>query len=386
MLCSVLRNLTLCLAFVIALLSTQCFCIDEEGRDTKLLHACRGGRTRPRRHPKVGAASYSRPPLPDGDQHAVTDRASAYLSSAELLGTATSGMSVGALYFAYHSDPVRALKYVAAVSRSAASLKRHDPGIPVAVLTNAINPSSQDFAAIDIFLPIQDEDILEGSASKKGRQWWTRTLYLNATPFDVTIQIDSDRTICSSIASVFRFITGYDMLHVSVGTLPSFDNGVMIYRKGARFQVLLDIWLQVLERNGKVGDDQAPLADAIMEANKQIDFRSGVLPPTFQAKHAPAVGEGWRTPTAMHTLVLKGDVKIVAGDQSLCDLLAQDAPQMRIAVYNSSAPPGQRHKVALSQEECNAMLHGRCRTKEMHWNAAFEQVLEVTDYKTKSRA
>ena len=90
----------------------------------------------------------------------------------------------------------------------------------------------------------------------------------------------------------------------------------------------------------------------------------------------------------MHTLVITGDVKIAAGDKAVCDLLAQNAPHMRIVVYNSSIPVGQRHKVALSKEECNSMLHGRCRINEMHWNASlslFGDVLELSGYITKSR-
>ena len=323
-------------------------------------------------------------------EHLITDHRRIRMRTVRNIRKNTSRPETfGALYFAYHRDPIQAARYVAAVARSASSLKQHNPSMPVAVLTNARNLSGLDAtsrSAIDIFLPIQDKDIIEGHAFKKGRQWWTRTLYLNSTPFDVTIQIDSDRTVCSSIASVQSSIAGFDSLHVSVGTLPSFDNGVMVYRRGQRFQVLIDIWLRILERTDKVGDDQAALAEALGEANKQIGFRSGVLPPTYQAKHAPAVGLGWGASTAMHTLVITGDVKIAAGDKALCDLLAQNAPHMRIAVYNSSMPAGQRHKVALSKEECNSMLHGRCRTNEMHWNASlFGDVLELSDYITKSR-
>ena len=117
-----------------------------------------------------------------------------------------------------------------------------------------------------------------------------------------------------------------------------------------------------------------------------IGFRSGVLPPTYQAKYVPAVGLDWGAPTDMHTLVITGDVKIAAGGKDLCELLARNAPHTRAAIYSSSMPAGQRLKVALSKEECNAMLHGKCRTNEMHWNASlFEEVLEISDYITKSR-
>ena len=324
------------------------------------------------------------------EEHVLTDHRRTRMRPARNVRKNTSRPETfGALYFAYHRDPVQAAGYVAAVAKSASSLKQHNPSMPVAVLTNARNLSGLDATSqsvIDIFLPIQDKDIIEGHAFKKGRQWWTRTLYLNATPFDVTVQIDSDRTVCSSIASVHSSIDGFDSLHVSVGTLPSFDNGVMVYRRGQRFQTLVDIWLRILESTDKVGDDQAALAEALGEANKRIGFRSGVLPPSYQAKHAPAVGLGWAAPTAMHTLVITGDVKIAAGDKALCDLLAQNTPHMRIAVYNSSMSAGQRHKIALSKEECNSMLHGRCRTNEMHWNASlFGNVLELSDYITKSR-
>ena len=34
---------------------------------------------------------------------------------------------------------------------------------------------------------------------------------------DVTLQLDSDRTVCSSIEHLTTLIQGYDMLHVSAG-------------------------------------------------------------------------------------------------------------------------------------------------------------------------
>ena len=287
-------------------------------------------------------------------------------------------MPFGALYFAYHVDPVRAAEYVTAVATSAASLKRHNPDIPVAVLTNArLSPESApgNSTFIDTFLPIRDEDIMVGSDAKRQRQWWTRTLYLNATPFDVTIQIDSDRTICSSIKRVLDFVRGYDMLHVSVSILPAFDNGVMVYRKDARFQVLLDYWLRDMALRNKVGDDQPSLARALDLAHKTIGFKSGVLPPTYQTKMIPAVGQQWVNATASHSLVLSGDVKIVAGGLGLCNVAARYAPQQRVVVQNKTM-----QAVALTQGECDELLSGKCRPKEMHWEGRSDGVIERTEY------
>jgi hypothetical protein len=87
-------------------------------------------------------------------------------------------------------------------------------------------------------------------------------LHLIHSPYDLTLQIDADRTICGDISPVFDYLQplpkeaslssssnmkngegheyqdtdhyDYDVLQVSVGILPSFDNGVIAYRKGRK--------------------------------------------------------------------------------------------------------------------------------------------------------
>jgi hypothetical protein len=288
--------------------------------------------------------------------------------------------TLGALYFAYNQDPDRAAGYVAAVAKSAASLKRHDQSIPVAVLTNAKDLAGlheQHYSVIDYFLPIQDKDIVQGRAAKQGRQWWTRTLYLNHTPFDVTLQLDSDRSVCSSVKHLRTLIRGYDMLHVSVGVLPIFDNGVMVYRNNAKFQAMHRRWLEGMERDAKVGDDQPALIRALDDVSDEIGFKSGVLPPIFQVKLAPAVGEQWGSSSASHSLVLNGDVKIVAGTETQCDLPARNASRPRVVVTNIN-----QSSLVFSQNECNDFMGGRCRTKEMDWEGTFD-VMSRAEYVSK---
>ena len=144
----------------------------------------------------------------------------------------------------------------------------------------------------------------------------------------------------------------------------------MVYRNNANFQALHGRWLEVMERNNKTGDDQRALALALNSLPEEFGFQSGVLPRTYQFKLIPAVGEQWATAVASHTLVLTGDVKIVAGGEKTCELASRHAPRPRVVAFNKSK--SQAYATVLSQGECNSFLEGRCRTKEVYWNDAFD--------------
>ena len=245
--------------------------------------------------------------------------------------------------------------------------------MPVAIATNIELDVGHEF---DRHILIKEEHIVPGSRAKQGRQWWTRTLYLNETPFYVTLQIDSDRTVCSAVDDVFSYACDYDMLHVSVGILPAFDNGVFVYRKGPRFQRLLDVWLHQMAHDGthpKVGDDQLALARAL-DTFAIGDFKSAVLPPAYQVKLRPALGQQWGTARMPHTLVVDGDVKIVSGSLEHCKFLSI-SKEPRVLVNNNGSP-----SVAMSMDECNAVLKCLCIPKELNWQRRSHAVLARPDY------
>jgi hypothetical protein len=271
------------------------------------------------------------------------------------------------VYFGYHQDPNRSLQYVETISRSAKKLSESNAGLNISVITNAAI-SAQHSARLGFSSVVQ----IEEEHIYPGRQWWTRILYLNATPYDYTLAIDSDRMVCADISAVFTYLESYDILGVSAGILPALDNGVLAYKKGSKFNRLISTWMHYQEKIGQFGNDQPALGKAIDRLPMLI---SGVLPPTWQAKFIPAQGQTWQGTNVSRTLVLHGVVKIVAGG-SCPELMVEDeAP--RIIAHDVSQTPQFRR--VHSEAECEAFLAGRCSHPELDWAFNFD-VMPRSEY------
>ena len=228
--------------------------------------------------------------------------------------------SRGVVYFGYHEDANRSLQYVEAISRSAKKLSETNAGLNISVITNAvISPLQSAALGFASIVHIKEDHIYPG------RQWWTRILYFNATPYDYTLAIDSDRMVCADISAVFAYLDSYDILGVSAGILPALDNGVLAYKKGWKFNRLISTWMHYQMRLGQFGNDQPSLGIAIDRLPMLI---SGILPPTWQAKFIPAQGQTWRSTNASRTLVLHGSVKIVAGGACPEIMKEDEAPRV----------------------------------------------------------
>ena len=256
----------------------------------------------------------------------------------------------GALYFGYHADLNTSLAYVATIAKSAQSIKKYSPNIKIAIASNA--PVTD--AVFDDVIHIPESMIFPG------RHWWTRIVSLNETPYDYTLSIDSDRIVCSNISQGFDFLEDYDMLHVSAGILPAFDNGVMFYKRGDKFNALVQKWMEFQLKYNQFGNDQYTLAEAI---DASPGFSSGVLQPAWQVKYMPAKGLGWGKDTNIsRTLVIHGEIKIAAG--SLC-FVDSDIQRSRLYAWDKNKDPPRQ--IVYSQQECDLFLDGLCENIELDW-------------------
>lgn len=275
--------------------------------------------------------------------------------------------SRGVVYFGYHQDADRTMQYVETISRSAKKLYETNAGMNISVITNAaISPQQWAALGFSSVVHIKEEHVYPG------RQWWTRILYLNATPYDYTLAIDSDRVVCADISAVFTYLESYDILGVSAGVLPAFDNGVLAYKKGAKFNQLISTWIHYQEKTGQFGNDQPSLGKAI---DRLPMLTSGVLPPTWQAKFIPAQGQTWRGTNASRTLVLHGSVKIVAG--GACSEIMKEDEAPRVIAHDIFQTP--QFKRVHSEAECHAFLAGRCSHPELDWEFDFD-VMPRSEY------
>lgn len=221
------------------------------------------------------------------------------------------------------------------------------------------------------------------------RQWWTRMMYLNNTPYEYTLSIDSDRFVCNDISEGFEILINgyrgksYDLLEVSGGVLPAFDNGVIFFRKGWKFNKLIEIWMRFQSAWNKYGNDQGCLANAlefIREKKKSSmrNFNVGILPPTWQVKSIPAVGQNWGTAKYSRTLVISGEIKIVASTS--CQVFAPVNDSRRRIYTTSYSKETKKSIIVYSQSECDKVLGNKCTHSEIDWKSPGYHVLDRQDY------
>ena len=153
-------------------------------------------------------------------------------------------ISFGITYFGYSSNLVRVRKYINDITVSAWGLKQHNPNVSVALFTNANISVSPPF---DHVIRIADEDISPPiTVYRRGADWniLTRVRYHEKSPYNLTLQIDSDRTVCASLSRIFELLAGgWDLLSTSGGSLPTMDHGILGFQNRPAVHELLRAWV-----------------------------------------------------------------------------------------------------------------------------------------------
>ena len=293
-------------------------------------------------------------------------------SPAPLAQRRIHGLTYGVVMFGYSLDQRKSAEYTVENAITARGIKHSNPGVPVALITNARNLTAE--FPWDLIIPMSDNDVL------RGRQMWSRTLYLNHTPFDLTITVDSGRGVCGGLMDLFEILArGWDMVGTSGGSagapIGQYDNGVLGYKLSPAFNAVQATWLSIYAKFGKLadenGDDQHPLARAL---RLHPTFRAAIVPPRFHAVYGPAqrLNEG-RSRGMRHSLVLDGPVVVSPGvgpteaDRiRLCTWLNSDT-RPRVVVFNATTPGESSVKHAFSPVECDKLTGGRCNHPELNW-------------------
>jgi len=265
--------------------------------------------------------------------------------------------------FAYSSNLDALHGYVAANAAAARGIKASSPGMPVTLMANG--QLGKTIAPFDSIVTIPDSLLLPG------RQWWSRTMSLNATPYDMSLMIDSDRVVCGDLMPLFRILLEWDMVGASAGFAGGFpgnyDNGVLGYKRGDAFNSLLATWLRIQRAMDQGGDDQHTLSRAFRE---HPEFRPAIVSPAWHVKYAPLRRN--LKADLFHTLVVHGAVVVYANvsategeRQGLCEWLNADLrPRVLVRPRGASL---ERVEFAFSQVECDAFTGGVCNHPEISW-------------------
>ena len=306
----------------------------------------------------------------------------------------SAGLSYGVTFFGYSSNAAKVHGYIAEIEAAAWGVKRYNPGLSIALFTNAPLLPRPPF---DHVVRIADADTVPPpSLHRRGSGWniLTRVRYHARSPYNLSLQMDTDRLACRDLSRVFHLLAdGWDFLSTSAGSLPTMDHGVIGMRKSPALLALLQMWGdRMVERHDEGRDEQAALVDV---RDKVPGLRMGFLSPSWQAKYYPAnntAGEKCVSDRSLcryqHTLVVEpglpflwsGGTTSLAGQEGTCAFLSTGVDRKRLYLWDAEGNIS--HRAVFSSDECNAITGNLCHHTELFWGP-YPEVSTVSDYMEK---
>jgi hypothetical protein len=184
--------------------------------------------------------------------------------------------------------PTRGVVYVAtgalyadAARRSAASLRRSNPGLPVALFTDQADPGPEF-------------DIVENVPDPHAR---SKIDCLGRTPFERTLYLDTDTRIVGDLTGVFRLLERFDLAaaqrprqprrvargrqwrHDVPPQFPEYNAGVLLYRRTPAVLDFFRDWKAAWLEHGR-GGDQITFRELLWAS----DLRLATLPREYNTR------------------------------------------------------------------------------------------------------
>ena len=190
------------------------------------------------------------------------------------------------------TDRKRGVVYIAtggasigAARASAESVRRTNPGVPIALFTDAealAKPSLR--AAFDAIAPVENPH----------RR--SKVDYLSATPFERTLYLDADTRVYADLAGVFDLLERFDiaLAHANArnrertnapwraelpASFPQFNGGVIAYRASGAVLAFMREWRDAFHAAG-FRKDQVTLRELLWLS----DLRIATLPPEYNVR------------------------------------------------------------------------------------------------------
>lgn len=209
--------------------------------------------------------------------------------------------------------------YFKLASKSAHSLKKHMPDIPITLFTNLNHELLKD-SPFDNFMNIPEpiNDI-----------WGAKFKCLLLTPYDQTVHMDADTYVCDKFYEVFDSLDKYDLaatMSVSWNTRPSkipecfpeLAFGVFWYRKNKQMDVFFNKTIEVLKK--RLGGCDEPWARLTLYDSQDVRFY--VLPWEYNCLYT-------------HPAYLFGKVKVMHGHSASIE---EDTEIINTKVYEGYPP------------------------------------------------
>jgi hypothetical protein len=180
--------------------------------------------------------------------------------------------------------------YIRAAMRSALSVRKNCPGLPVHLFADWKN---FDFRFSLSPQPFTSVEMIENPHRR------SKLDYLTQTPFERTLYLDTDTSVRSDVRDMFRLLERFDLAaahgyrrnfppRLSAWRIelpqafPQLNAGVLLYRKTPAVMRFLEEWRDRYHENyPAIGQDQATLRELIWLS----DLRLAVLPPEYNVRY-----------------------------------------------------------------------------------------------------
>lgn len=170
--------------------------------------------------------------------------------------------------------------HIEAARRSAASVRRHNPDLSIAVFSDEAHPGPEF-------------DIVEPVAGAHAR---SKLDYMPESPFAETLYLDTDTRVLGGLADMFRLLERFDLAaahrvrdtarvlrptepDVVPSSFPEHNGGVILYRARPEVTAFLRQWQETFRAVGKSAD-QISFRQTLWAS----DLRVAVLPPRFNTR------------------------------------------------------------------------------------------------------
>lgn len=311
------------------------------------------------------------------------------MAAADTFRTMMGNSTYGVTYFGYSTDPSRVARYTAEIEAAAWGLKLHNPWLPVCLFTNAqIDP----YPPFDHVVKIADDDVRPPPMLERRGSGWnilTRVRYHVRSPYEFTLQIDSDRIVCSQLTPIYQLLrNGWDFVSTSSGSMPTLDHGVIGMHHSPELHQLIRNWgNRMVERHDEGRDEQRALFDVRASVP---GIRVGVMDPVWQIKFMPANHLGGEVCASnksacpfLHTLVANGKIHIYTTDaeglddqHGVCKFINAASDRPRLVTYNTNRGI---FDFAFDKRECETKMPGFCKHREIRWEP-YPQVTAWDEY------
>lgn len=180
------------------------------------------------------------------------------------------------------------LLYLQSAIASAGSVKQFSPGLGIHVFT--------DQQGLDYIRSLKESPV-DSAGLIANPHYRSKVDYMDQSPFDRTLYLDSDTRVVDDITSLFDLLDRFDVALVHAhnrnyyktsqrwtvaipSSFPQYNSGVFLYKKSEAVTSLLKRWSESFHHAG-FKKDQVTLRELLWLS----DLRLATLPPEYNIRH-----------------------------------------------------------------------------------------------------